>query len=298
METARHLVVPSLQLHLGVLLLIIGAATAPLRSSASPGAAAGSDWPAEATERRGNGREGHGYGPRMADETPLTIRRPDTPPVGGVVVVQEAFGITDHIADVCQRLADVGWLAVAPHLFHRTGDPVLPYDDFSQVAPHFQSLTPEGILADVDAALAYIADAGFPTDTAGIVGFCMGGTVALNVAVERQVGAAVSFYGGGVATGRFGFAPLVEAAPRLRAPWLGLYGDRDRGIPVEDVEQLRAAASEAEVPTEIVRYADAGHGFNRDGSPDYVDGAAADAWARTLDWFATNLTTGATELSG
>ena len=298
METARHLVVPSLQLHLGVLLLIIGAATAPLRSSPSPGAAAGSGGPAEATERRGNGREGHGYGPRMADETPLTIRRPDTPPVGGVVVVQEAFGITDHIADVCQRLADVGWLAVAPHLFHRTGDPVLPYDDFSQVAPHFQSLTPDGILADVDAALAFIADAGFPSDTAGIVGFCMGGTVALHVAVERQVGAAVSFYGGGVAKGRFGFAPLVDAAPRLRAPWLGLYGDRDRGIPVEDVERMRAAASQAEVPTEIVRYADAGHGFNRDGSPDYVDGAASDAWARTLDWFATNLTTGATELSG
>jgi carboxymethylenebutenolidase len=234
----------------------------------------------------------------MADDTPLTIRRPDTPPVGGVVVVQEAFGITPHIEDVCQRLADVGWLAVAPHVFHRTGDPVLPYDDFSQVAPHFQALTPEDILADVDSALAYIDDAGFPADTAGIVGFCMGGTVALTVAVERQVGAAVSFYGGGVVKGRFGFPALVDSAPRLRAPWLGLYGDRDKGIPVEDVERLREAATQAEVPTDVVRYAHAGHGFNRDGSPDHVEAAAADAWARTLDWFATNLTTGATEVGG
>ena len=243
-------------------------------------------------------RAGSQYGRGMADETPLTIRHPDAPPVGGVVVIQEAFGVTTHIEAVCQRLADVGWLAVAPHLFHRSGDPVLPYDDFSQVARHFSALTPEGILADVDAALGFIDDAGFPVDTAGIVGFCMGGTVALTMAAERQVGAAVSFYGGGVLKGRFGFPPLVESAPRLRAPWLGLYGERDGGIPVEDVERLREAAAQAEVPTEVVLYAEAGHGFNRDGSPDYVESAATDAWARTLDWFADNLTTGATEVRG
>ncbi len=231
----------------------------------------------------------------MADETPLSIRHPDRPAVGGIVVVQEAFGVADHIVDVCQRLADVGWLAVAPHLYHRTGDPVLPYDDFSQVLPHSQALTAEGVLADVDAALDYIAGAGFPPDTAGVVGFCMGGTIALAVAVERQVGAAVTFYGAGIAKGRFGFPPMLEAAPALRAPWLGLFGDRDTGIPVEDVEQLRAAAARADVPTEIVRYPDAGHGFNRDGSPSHDATAAADAWMRTLDWFADNLTTGATE---
>ena len=234
----------------------------------------------------------------MADDTPLTIRRPETPPIGGIVVVQEAFGVNEHLESVCQRLADTGWLAVAPHLFHRTGDPVLPYDDFSQVAPHMGALTVEGVLADVDAALAFIDDAGFPVDTAGIVGFCMGGTVALAVAVERQVGAAVSFYGGGVVKGRFGFPALVDAAPKLRAPWLGLYGDRDKGIPVEQVEQLSEAAAQAEVPTEVVRYASAGHGFNRDGSADHDEAAAADAWGRMLDWFADHLTTGATEVSG
>ena len=78
------------------------------------------------------------------------------------MVLQEAFGVTEHIEDVCQRLADAGWLAVAPHLYHRTGDPILPYDDFSQVMPHAAELNPEGILADVDAALAFIEGAGFP----------------------------------------------------------------------------------------------------------------------------------------
>ena len=231
----------------------------------------------------------------MADETPLSIRHPEQPAVGGIVVVQEAFGVTDHIEDVCQRLADIGWLAVAPHLYHRTGDPVLPYDDFSQVRPHSQALTAEGVLADVDAALDYIAGAGFPLDTAGVVGFCMGGTVALSVATQRQVAAAVTFYGAGITQGRFGFPPLVEAAPSLRAPWLGLYGDSDASIPTDEVERLRAAASEAEVSTQVVRYPQAGHGFNRDGSPAYHEASASDAWMRMLDWFADNLTTGATE---
>jgi carboxymethylenebutenolidase len=231
----------------------------------------------------------------MAAETPLSIHHPDGPAAGGVVVVQEAFGVVPHIEDVCQRLADVGWLAVAPHLYHRTGDPVLPYDDFSQARPHAAALTADGVLADVDAALAFIEGAGFPADTAGVVGFCMGGTIALAVAVERQVGAAVTYYGSGILAGRFGFPPMVESAPKLRAPWLGLFGDRDRNIPVDAVEQLAAAAAEADVPTEVIRYPDAGHGFNRDRSPDHDAAAADDAWMRTLDWFADRLSTGATD---
>jgi carboxymethylenebutenolidase len=233
----------------------------------------------------------------MAEETPLSIHHPDQPAVGGVIVVQEAFGVTDHIEDVCERLAGVGWLAVAPHLFHRTGDAVLSYDDFSQVRPHMAALTADGILADIDAGFAYLEGAGFPSDTAGIVGFCMGGTVALATAVERQIGGAVTFYGGGVVAGRFGFPPLVELAPKLRAPWLGLFGDDDQGIPVAEVEQLAAAAATAEVRTEVVRYPDAGHGFHRDGSGAYVEAPAKDAWMRTLDWFADTLTTGATDVT-
>jgi carboxymethylenebutenolidase len=231
----------------------------------------------------------------MSDETPLSIRHPAENTVGGVVVVQEAFGVTDHIEDVCQRLADAGWLAVAPHMFHRTGDPVLGHSDFEAVRPHMGALTAEGIHADVDAALAYIEGAGFPAEAAGIVGFCMGGSVALATAAHRQLGGAVTFYGGGVSQGRFGFPPLMELAPQLRTPWLGLFGDLDQSIPVEDVEALRAAAATAPVPTEVVRYAEAGHGFNRDGSDAHHPESAVDAWQSMLDWFARYLTTGATE---
>jgi carboxymethylenebutenolidase len=232
----------------------------------------------------------------MSAETPLSVRHPAEATAGGVVVVQEAFGVTEHIEDVCERFADADWLAVAPHLFHRTGDPVLDPTNFEAVRPHMAALTAEGIATDVDAALDYIDGAGFPAAAAGIVGFCMGGSVALAIAARRRLGAAVTFYGGGLTQGRFGFRPLVELAPELRSPWLGLFGDRDQGIPVEDVEALRAAAAIAAVPTEVVRYPHAGHGFHRDGSASYHAESAADGWRRTLDWFARHLTTGTAEL--
>jgi carboxymethylenebutenolidase len=94
-----------------------------------------------------------------------------------------------------------------------------------------------------------------------------------------------SFYGGGVAEGRFGMPSLAEMAPSLKTPWLGLYGDLDPSIPVEQVESLREAVAKASVPTEIVRYPEAGHGFHCDASDSYHKASAKDAWQRTLDWF-------------
>jgi carboxymethylenebutenolidase len=226
----------------------------------------------------------------MSERTPLSIHEPAGEPKGGIVVVQEAFGVNDHIEDVAGRFAAEGWLAVAPHLFHRTGDPKLGYGDMPAVRPHLQALTAEGVLADVDAALEVLADRGIPAGRTGVVGFCMGGTVALVTAVHRPVGAAVSFYGGGVTEGRFGFGPLVDEATRLQAPWLGLYGDRDQGIPVAGVEQLRAAAAGSGQETELIRYPEAGHGFHCDQRDSYEPKSAQDAWARTLAWFTDHLT--------
>ena len=225
----------------------------------------------------------------MADVTPLTVRAPESSPKGGVVVVQEAFGVNDHIVDVAGRFAAAGYLAVVPHVFHRSGDPVLPYDDLSQVIPHFTALTAEGILADVDAALAHLAGAGIAPAQTGVVGFCMGGTVALAVATRRDIGAAVTFYGGGLSAGRFGFDPMIEEATRLRAPWLGLFGDLDEGIPVDEVERLRAAAASSGQETEVVRYADAGHGFHCDQRESYHEPSARDAWSRTIAFFGEHL---------
>ena len=221
---------------------------------------------------------------------PIAIYEPSFEPRGAIVVVQEAFGLNDHIRSIAERIAAAGYVAIAPALYHRLGSPTAPYDDFHAVIPAITSLTAEAINTDIDAVIAELKRRGFLAPSIGIVGFCMGGAIALHTATRGAVGAAVTFYGGGVTTGRFGLESLVELAPKLRAPWLGLYGDLDALIPVDDVEWLRSEASRASVPTQIVRYSDAGHGFNCDVRVDYQPDAAADAWARCLAWFEVSLT--------
>jgi carboxymethylenebutenolidase len=129
----------------------------------------------------------------VSEQTPVSIQSPDGPPKGGLVVVQEAFGVNDHIEDVCRRLAVEGWLAVAPHFFHRSGDPKLGYDDISLAMPHMQALQYDTVLEDLDAGLNELAAAGIPPERTGVVGFCMGGTVALIATANRDVGAGVTF---------------------------------------------------------------------------------------------------------
>ncbi len=215
---------------------------------------------------------------------------PEGSPNGAVIVIQEAWGVTSHIEDVADRLARAGYRALAPHLFYRTGDPEIAPGDLDAAFGQMGALTQKGLLDDLDATTGYLEDAGFGPARVGIVGFCMGGTVSFLAGASRPLGAAVSFYGGGVSEGRFGMPPLVDLAPRLRAPWLGLYGDQDQSITVDDVEALRQAASGAGVATEIVRYPDAGHAFHNDARPQaYHEGSARDAWTRTLDWFGRHL---------
>ena len=211
---------------------------------------------------------------------------------GAIVVVQEAFGVNPHIEDVTRRAAAAGYHAVAPDFFHRSGPgAVVEYGQFDQVMKYFQALGDDAsILADVDVALGHLRAAGFADSKIGLVGFCFGGRVSFLVALRRALGACVGFYGGGIVTGRIPqFPALVGEAAALQSPWLGMFGDQDTGIPVDDVEQLRGALVAAEVDTEIVRYADAGHGFHCDQRPDYRANDAADAWRRALDWFSSHL---------
>jgi len=221
------------------------------------------------------------------DDGPMPTYRavPDGPAKGGVIVVQEAFGVTSHIEDVARRFADAGWHALAPSFFHRQGSPVLAYDDLGSVMPVMGQLTAEGLATDLGAAVDQLGAAGHVPGRVAVVGFCMGGTVTFYAATLQPLGAAVSFYGGGVAEGRFGLPSLVDLAPSLQTPWLGLYGDEDSGIPVEQVERLRAATDPLAVDTAIVRYPDSQHGFHCDDRPAVFDAAAAaDAWERTLSW--------------
>lgn len=215
---------------------------------------------------------------------------PDGDARGAVIVIQEAFGVNDHIQDVTRRIAKAGYLGVAPALFHRAGGGTAGYDDFAKVMPLFEGMSDEGVLVDVDATVEHLERQGFPPSRIGIVGFCFGGRVAFLVAARRALGAAVTFYGGGiVAASPMGFPMLLDDAPALQTPWLGLFGDLDKGIPIEGVEELRARTADARVPTEIVRYAEADHGFHCDAREAYHEPSAKDAWARTLDWFATHL---------
>ena len=117
----------------------------------------------------------------------------------------------------------------------------------------------------------------------------MGGTFAAFAASQHALGAAVTFYGGGISAGRFGMSPLVELAPAFQTPWLGLYGDQDESIPSDEVETMRGAAAEASVPTGVVRFPDAGHGFNCDARDSYHEASAKDGWSRALGWFGDHL---------
>jgi len=208
---------------------------------------------------------------------------------GGVVVVQEAFGLTGHIERVCEAVADAGYLAVAPALFHRCDDQVFGYSDYDKLGPVIMTITRESIEMDVDAAFAELERLNVPADKLAIMGFCLGGTVTLETAARRELAAAITFYGGGLGEGRFGLSSGIESAARLRTPWLGLYGDLDEHIPIDEVEQVRVAAASSPVDTEVVRFADADHGFHCDERPSFHAETSSVAWARTLEFLEEHL---------
>jgi carboxymethylenebutenolidase len=214
---------------------------------------------------------------------------PDGEPRGGVVVVQEAFGLTGHIRRVTEALAADGWLAIAPALFHRSEEQIFGYSDYDKLGPVIMTLTKETIEADVDAAIAELAARGIAEKATGIIGFCLGGSITLATAARCELGAAVTFYGGGLAEGRFGLDAGIDTAARLRTPWLGLYGDLDEHIPVDDVERVRVAAASCPIDSQVVRYAEADHGFHCDERPSFHAESSTDAWQRTLQFLGEHL---------
>lgn len=233
---------------------------------------------------------GHDIDLRVGDATMgLYVAEPEGTPAGAVLLFQEAFGVNDHIRDVCDRFAAAGYTAVAPHLFHRSGDPELGYEDMTEVIPFIMQLQADEIEQDIEASLAHLADLGFDRDRVAAIGFCMGGSIAFAAACTWPLGAAVSFYGGGIAQSRFGYPPLFDLAPTLKTPWLGFFGDLDGTIPTDEVEGLRGAVANATPDAEIVRYPDADHGFHCDARSSYHEASAKDAWKRTLDFLAARL---------
>ncbi|HWD95421.1 MAG TPA: dienelactone hydrolase family protein [Acidimicrobiales bacterium] len=226
---------------------------------------------------------------RVGPRFPLYVTG-DTASPRALVVLQEGFGVNDHIRDVADRFTEEGFFVVAPHLYHRDGSPEVPYDDVEQAKTLMSHLGAEEIRNDLDATTDFLASVGYGAPSIGAIGFCMGGSVAFYAATMSTFGAAVSFYGGGISTGRMGLPPLLELANELRNPWLGLFGDLDAGIPIADVEALREVTSTVSSVTEIVRYPNADHGFHCNARPSvYNREAAQSASSRAITFLTSHL---------
>ena len=211
------------------------------------------------------------------DELPLTVAVPDGTPRGGVVVLQEARGVTDSVRLLATGLANEGWLAVAPHLYHRDHADDLGAGSESEVAEQLDRLEPGQVMDDCETAFGWLAERGIEADRMGVLGFDLGGTVALHVAANRTLGAAVTVAGEGVEKSPSRSVPaLVETAPELTCPWLGIYSESSDS---NAVSRLREAAESSGVATDVVVYPSTGYRFDDD--PD----SAAEAWHRVLNWF-------------
>jgi carboxymethylenebutenolidase len=196
---------------------------------------------------------------------------------GGILVGHGVHGVTDTVWELAAGLAGEGWLAVIPHLYHRDGVDELSEDDGS-VRRHVERLTADSVRTDTEAAFQWLARRGVAADRIGVVGFGLGGAVALIVATQRELGAAVTIGGIGVMEPVASSLPaLIDIAPELRCPWLGIYG-WDSDVVQEEVHKLRDAAHTAHVATDLVHCC-----FHTDRS------VAPEAWCRTLNWFASHL---------
>jgi carboxymethylenebutenolidase len=214
------------------------------------------------------------------------------PATGGphpvVLVVQEIFGVHEHIKDICRRLAKIGYFAIAPELYARQGD-VSKLKDVQDILTNVVSKVPDAqVMSDLDATVAWVA-AGGQGDTTrlGITGFCWGGRVVwLYCAHNPSVKAGVAWYGRlvGQASELTPTHP-VDIARSLEVPVLGLYGGADQGIPISTIEQMRTALERGSSGSQIVVYEDAPHGFNADYRPSYRKDTATDAWKRMAAWF-------------
>lgn len=206
-----------------------------------------------------------------------------------ILVVQEIFGVHEHIKDVCRRLAKQGYLAVAPELYARQGD-VSKVADISQIMPIVAKVPDAQVMSDLDATAAWASGHGGDADRLGITGFCWGGRIVwLYAAHNPHLKAGVAWYGRlvGDADALHPKHP-VDIAADLKAPVLGLYGGQDQGITADSRAQMLTALNAAGKPAEIHVYPDAGHGFHADYRPSYNAKDAADGDRRMLQWFHTH----------
>lgn len=207
-----------------------------------------------------------------------------------VLVTQEIFGIHEHIKDICRRFAKLGHYAIAPSLYARYGDPA-PYTDVHKLVADIVSKVPDSeVMSDLDASATFAGSEGADPARLAIIGFCWGGRVVwLYAAHNPALKAAAAFYGALRApTQRSPLRPLypLDLVAKIDAPVIAFYGGKDQGIPVSDVEAMRAALAQAgKRDCDITVFMDAEHGFFADYRPSYNETDAKLAWTKTLGWF-------------
>lgn len=208
-----------------------------------------------------------------------------------VLVISEIFGVHEHIADVARRFAKEGYLALAPDLFVRQGDPSKIASVAELVKEIITKVPDAQVMRDVDAVVTWAKNNGGNIKQLAITGFCWGGRITwLYAAHNPQVKAGAAWYGGLVGTpNELKPRNPIDIAAQLKAPILGLYGALDKGIPLASIEEMRAALAKGSSKSEFKVYDNSGHAFHADYRPSYVEADAKEAWLRCLAWFKKNL---------
>lgn len=209
-----------------------------------------------------------------------------------VLVVHEIFGVHEYIADVCRRFARAGYLAIAPELFARQGDPS-KYGEMAKLMSEVVSKVGDAqVMADLDGAVKWAGANGGDAARVGITGFCWGGRITWLYAAHAPVKAGVAWYGRlvGASTELTPRNP-VDVAAGMRGPVLGLYGEKDGGIPLDTLDKMKTALAAGGAPaqaSQFVVYPEAPHAFHADYRPSFRQGPAEDGWKRCLAWFSAN----------
>ncbi|MGE5626017.1 MAG: dienelactone hydrolase family protein [Bacillota bacterium] len=212
-------------------------------------------------------------------------------PHPGVVVLMEAYGLTGHIQGVCRRLAEAGYLALAPDFFHGQ---IIPYADSQAAMAKIPTLQDAALVDEIAAGLDWL-DAEGSQGKNGIIGFCMGGRLAFlaNCRLAARSRAAVAFYGGGIAPGspqdKFGRIPPIGEAAKMQNPIFLGYGADDQGITPEEHARVTTALSAAKKRYTLAVYPNAAHAFLCEERANYAPAAAPLAWRDTLDFLKANL---------
>ncbi|HWP23227.1 MAG TPA: dienelactone hydrolase family protein [Candidatus Binatia bacterium] len=207
----------------------------------------------------------------------------------GIVVIQEAFGVNAHIKKVTERIAAEGYVAIAPDIFHREAERIIPYSDMPKAIATLQRVVDSKAMEDVGAAIAHLkSQSNVKSGALGVIGFCMGGRLTYLTAAHHNddIECAVPFYGGGIPLGNP--SPLSRTG-EIKCPMYLFFGAKDQLIPMDHVNQIKAELVAKNVKFQMEVYPEAGHGFFCDDRASYHEASAKDAWEKTKAFFAQHL---------